>query len=551
MATLKVDPALAVVPAAIVARASTDRQGDTVDHQIQALTEWAKKLSGAESGEQFVIRQQHIFRDDGVSGYKVSLLERPAMKQFIHAVEHGEVRCLFIKGLSRFNRDESEAKMFLEWLDGKGVRVKSLEEGFDSRDKGGALALFHVHSFLARMESDKKSIAVKIGMREKAKKGQWKGGIPPYGFQYNPQRKKLEPMPQLRPVVVDIFELAGQGKGAAWIAHHFNERRKWAKADPRIWTVTLIQRILSRRAYVGDLIAGVHNYKYSRELEHSRSGGYLFGKKRRRLELIPEQEAIIVEDAHEPIVSRELFEHVQAHRRSRATEGLKQRKPPNARYPLTGIMVCGHCGGPMIHHGRNPERGYQYYTCATKLRKGLAVCNQQNVRADVLHETILLKLEEQFEAIRHDSEFWDYFRLSDNPVHRLERRLANLDSEIQQAANKIAQFVLAAEDFSESVRRVVTQQMEQQVRQLEAERTRLQKDLMRTGSDHDDLVQLQRDIKDVLEHGLLVQLDDTLALRKLFHQWIDKVTISEDPSPGRQRSKALAIRWRTDRLKAE
>jgi ATP-dependent exoDNAse (exonuclease V) beta subunit len=49
--------------------------------------EWAKKLSGGETGERFIIRQHHVFRDDGVSAYKVSLLERPAMKQFIHAVE--------------------------------------------------------------------------------------------------------------------------------------------------------------------------------------------------------------------------------------------------------------------------------------------------------------------------------------------------------------------------------------------------------------------------------------------------------------------------------
>lgn len=53
------------VESAIVARASTDHQGDAVDHQVLALMEWAKKLSRKESGERFVIRQHHVYRDDG------------------------------------------------------------------------------------------------------------------------------------------------------------------------------------------------------------------------------------------------------------------------------------------------------------------------------------------------------------------------------------------------------------------------------------------------------------------------------------------------------
>lgn len=551
MAVIKIDPSLVAVESAIVARASTDHQGDTLDHQVLALMEWAKKLSSQETGERFVIRQHHIYRDDGVSAYKVSLLERPAMKQFIQAVERGEVRCLFIKGLSRFNRDESEAKMFLEWLDGKGVRVKSLEEGFDSRDRGGALALFNVHSFLARMESDKKSISIKIGMREKAKKGQWKGGIPPYGYQYNPEAKKLEPIPHLKSIITEIYELAADGRGPVWIAHHFNKTRKWAQADPRLWNVTMIQRILTRRVYIGDLVAGVHSYRYSRELEQSRSGGYLFGKKRRKLELAPESEALVVENAHEPCVARELFEKVQHQLAGRKSDTLKKRNPPNSRHPLTGILICGVCGGPMIHHGRNTGRGYNYYTCANKFRKGIAVCNQENVRADTLHEMILLKLEEKFEGIRHEKEFWEHFKLSETSVTRLQRHLEALEGEIQQAGKKIAQFVLSAENFSEAVKAVVTRQLDEEVQRLEAEKKQLQKELLAKGSDQDDLAHMQREIEQVLQRGMQVDLKDTAALRKLFHQWVEQAILYNEPSSGLHKKKSLTIRWKMDRVRTE
>jgi len=85
--------------------------------------------------------------------------------------------------LSRASRDSTETMPmrapFFDALDGMGVRVMSLEEGFDSDDKGGAKNIFSIHSFLAQMESDKKLVAVKIGMQQKAEKGEWTGGIPP------------------------------------------------------------------------------------------------------------------------------------------------------------------------------------------------------------------------------------------------------------------------------------------------------------------------------------------------------------------------------------
>lgn len=535
-----------------MARASTDHQGDTVDNQIMALKEWARKLSSHDTGEQFIIRQQNVFRDDGVSAYKVSLLDRPAMKQFIQAVDHGKVRCLFIKGLSRFNRDESEAKMFLEWLDGKGVRVKSLEEGFDSRDKGSALALFSVHSFLARMESDRKSISVKIGMREKAKKGQWKGGIPPYGYHYNPQTKKLEPIPHLAPIIMDIYELAGAGRGPGWIAHHFNATRKWAAADPQVWSVTKIQRLLARRVYVGDIVAGVHSYRYTRDLEQSRSGNYLFGKKRRRLEKRSEDEAVVVENAHEAIVPRELFDRVQKLRTSRSHEALRKRQTPNAKYPLTGLLVCGLCGGAMIHHGRNSEKNYQYYSCVSKIRKGIAICNQRNVRADSLHEIILLKLEEKFEGIRHLQEFWNHFKIVETSAMQLQRRLEAVESEIAETSKRVASFVLSAENLSEAVKAVVTKQLDGEVRRLEAEKKRLKKELLARNSDQNDLARLQREVERVLRDGLKgVELHDTPALRKLFHQWIEQVKLHTDLSRVRHQKRTLEIRWKTGRKQVE
>lgn len=546
MTALRPDPAVETVDSALIARASTDHQGDTCEHQIMALQAWAKHLSGANSGERFVIRPQHVFVDDGVSAWKESILERPGVKRFIEAVERGEVQCLFIKGLSRFNRDDAEAKMFFEWLDGKGVRVKSLEEGFDSREKGGAMAIFHVHSFLARMESDKKSIAVKIGMREKMKKGEWKGGIPPYGFRYNPAVKKLEPIDALRPIVEEIWELAAEGKGPVWIAHHFNQTRKWAHVDPRIWFGTAVQRLLTRQVYVGDLVCGIHTYKYTRTLEKSRSGSYLFGKKKRILEMAPE-DAIVVENAHQGIISRPLFERVQEQLKRRKREPLQTRKPPNARYPLTGILVCGHCAGPMIHHGRNLGKGYRYYTCANKLRKGKAVCDQENVRSDYLHELVLLSLEQKLEAVQSDTHFWDKWKTVERSMANHGRRVAEIDAEIGLAADNLADFLVKTPNLSDSVRDLVALRAEQKIQKLQAEKTKLHKELDGVSSGQEEVIRLQRDIDELCRKGLQFGPDASAEdLRELFQKWVQRITLHNVKTSGLHRQKDVKIEWKID-----
>jgi len=535
-----------VINTAIISRASTDHQGDTCEHQIMALQTWAKKLSGQTPGQHFLIQPQHIFVDQGVSAWKESILERPAVKDFLRAVELGEVRCLFIKGISRFNRDDADARAFFDALDGMGVRVKSLEEGFDSLDKGGAKNIFSIHSFLAQMESDKKSIAVKIGMQQKAKKGEWTGGIPPYGFQYNSAYKRLEPIDKLKPLILDIWELAAAGRGPSWIAHHLNERRRWADLDPRTWTTTMIQRMLGRVVYVGDSLCGIHNYKYSRTLERSRTGGYLFGKKKRILELAPE-EAILVEDAHPGIVSRLLFQQVQQQMELRKRASLLGRRSPNARYPLTGLLFCGCCSGPMIHHGRNRAKGYQYYTCANRLRKGRAVCTQGNVRSDALHELILLVLEERLTTIGKGCNFWAAYKSVARSTTAHLRRLQEIDAEVEQSASNVTQLLTKTPNLSDTLRDLVSQQADQAIKRLQAEKVTLLHELDELALGSEDLTQLERDVDDLWGSDTPLHISSVdEALRELFHQWLKAITLCNGRSPGATRKKDLRMEWKID-----
>lgn len=529
------------LPCAILARISqeTVRQGDSLEHQVMALREWARTLSNQQV--EYVIR--HVFQDDGISGWSHSILERPAMQKLIQVVERGEVKVVFIKGLSRFNRDDAEARMFFEWLDGQGIRLLSLEEGFDSAERGSAMAIFQIHSFLSRMESDRKSIAVKIAMRQKATKGEWKGGIPPYGFDYDPVTKRLRPIDKLRPVILDIFAMAAEGIGAGRIARHLNETRKWAHLDDRVWTINLIRRMLTRRAYVGDLVQGRVEYRYTRTLESTVTGGRAFGRKRRKMQVRPESEVTVVENAHEGIVPRDLFERVQEQLRRRARPGFQPHQP-NARHPLTGLLVCGRCGSPMIHHGRNASRGFNYYTCTTKFRKGVACCNQRNVRADRLHALILSRLEERWRHLPGPEQFWSRYVPREGNRSALSRRLAEVQRQLTAAQERLAKILVDADLSDAAVRTRAAQAMAERIRSLEAERDRLAAELQSAERGPDRWDSLEREVEALVRTGLRFDPADRALLRRLFHRWIRRVILRHDDAGGGKERLLVTIEYR-------
>ena len=76
----------------------------------------------------------------------------------------------------------------------------------------------------------------------------------------------------------------------------------------------------------------------------------------------PEDEWIVIEDNHEPIVSKREFALVQR------IMGLDTRTSPSEDtvYPLSGLILCGDCGASMVKKVI-PVNGkeYHYYVCNT------------------------------------------------------------------------------------------------------------------------------------------------------------------------------------------
>ena len=170
-------------------------------------------------------------------------------------------------------------------------------------------------------------------------------------YGYNKDGKILVINEETAPVVQEIFELYSKSWGYQKIATHLNKKgiptpsqsRNFANAKQTAnWKAQHIVRILDDRRYIGDYVGGTTE-KLS------------FKSKKTRVK--SEEEWTIIENHHEAIIEKSLFEKVQKIRNKRKKEsekynnGFKFVDTDNNLY--SGIIYCGRCGRPMYKRKGN------------------------------------------------------------------------------------------------------------------------------------------------------------------------------------------------------
>lgn len=140
------------------------------------------------------------------------------------------------------------------------------------------------------------------------------------------------------------------------------------------WSGTTISRILKDRTYTGCLIQGkfrVISYKIHKQVK------------------TPENEWFVTPNAHEAIMSEEIFEEVQR-RLQRDTRTAPGRKEV---YLFSGFLQCADCKRAL--HRRTSKK-YVYYYCRTKQASKHA-CAKHSIRLDVLEKSVLTAIQKQIE----------------------------------------------------------------------------------------------------------------------------------------------------------
>src|SRR5262249_36058539 len=114
---------------------------------------------------------------------------------------------------------------------------------------------------------------------------------------------------------------------------------------------------------------------------------------------------LVIPDAHEPLVDRDLFERVQA--RLLKNQALVTPQRVGGAFVLNRLLVCGHCGSFMT--GVTGREG-RVYVCRGYLNHGLSLCHRNPIRERPLLKFLLRALRDTF--------------LDPENLHRLRQEMA-------------------------------------------------------------------------------------------------------------------------------
>ena len=498
--------------AGIYARQSkSNGQGETIDHQIKIIKEFASRMK-----EEIVFDDKFIYIDRQ-SGFKTTMLQRDAMKQMLDDIDMLDI--VFFKGISRFARDSSESISTAKRLIQKGIRVISIEENYDSNSNDETI--FQIHSVFAEHEARKISIRVALGNKQKAKDGQWTTSQPPFGYSKVKDIKDVDVSgrhPQsLYPnkdaeIVKTVFDLyVNHNYGSLKIVNYLAERGvKTANGNP-FYTLGII-RMLENEAYIGKIVYGKTRYELIDEDDAS--------KKTNKEINIKEEDWITCDDAHPPIVDKEIFKKAQQILRAKSSK-CKGRQFNNARHPLVGILRCGKCNSTMICHKRTAKlvggnKVYRYYICNSYFRKGKHACSQQSLRADELEKRIYNEIAEQIKLCDFDS--GDYIQY--NPVDDIKKRIVIVDIEIEKNVKESRFLLENREMYDIETFKEINNKLKEDIVNLRKQKEELKQELK-----FGDSILSDEDLESKYKEFINLDLTDLPTVRTRFHEWINEITV--------------------------
>ena len=335
-----------MIKVASYCRVSTDKddQANSFESQQRYFKEYIDRQPDWELYE--------IYADKGITG--TSTKKRVKFNQMINDAHMGKFNIIITKEVSRFSRNILDTISYTRELKALGVYVIFLNDGIATSDADAELKLSIMGS-LAQEESRKTSARVKWGQARRMEQGIVFGRSM---LGYDVKDGKMTINSEGAEIVKLIFHKYGnEKKGTSVIARELREAGYKSYTGNTKWSNTHIIKILKNEKYVGDLVQKktiTPDY-----LTHAKK--YNHG----------EEDLIIIENHHEPIIDRDLWNLVQEELAKRNLNG-NYGKGHSNRYVFSGKIKCGECGASFVSRQRKRKDGstYKRWGCITAANEG-------------------------------------------------------------------------------------------------------------------------------------------------------------------------------------
>ena len=338
-------------------------------------------------------REHHLFPvefyiDDGYTGLNFN---RPDFQRMIDDIALGKIGTVITKDLSRLGRDHIQTGQYAEiYFPTHKVHYIAINDGFDSENQQSTIYA-SLKTAINEFYSRDTSVKIKASFRARAKEGKHHSVVPPYGYLKDPADKNnLIPDPETAPYIVKIYDLVLQGWGNHRIRDYLRETkvpcpswihhvRGWLKKDQMfpteesryIWRPDTLRNIIRNPVYCGDLAYGKSETIFKTK-KHPKTD---------------ESKWIIVQDTHEGLVSRNVWE------RANQLVAIKRQdyknNGQNSANLFNGILKCADCGKALTRrkYGSNCDR--MIYVCTSYTTYGVHRCSQHKVFEDDIKAVVL------------------------------------------------------------------------------------------------------------------------------------------------------------------
>lgn len=465
---------------AIYIRVSTDRQEElSPDAQRRLILDYAKK-------NDIIISEDYIYTE-AISGRHAD--KRPQFQRMIATAkaEDHPIDVILVWKFSRFARNQEESIVYKSLLKKQcNVDVVSISEPLIDGPFGSLIE--RIIEWMDEYYSIRLSGEVMRGMTEKALRGGYQAK-PPLGYRYNgPGTVPTIAEPEADTIRYIFHQYADAGVDRTTIARRLNDMgRRTLRGN--LFEKRNIEYILRNPFYIGKIRWNRAPHSSDREN--------------------PEDQIIVSDGAHSPIVAPETFERAKSRLASERRQN-KARSVSACRHWLSGIVHCAVCGASLSYS--QSAGGFQCWRYGKGFHKESCYISEKKLVKAVL------------DGIREfiDGKDFDYDYIppkapaSAGRIELLRDELRRIDVREDRIRAAYENGIDTLEEYGANKRRLQADR-EHIVEEIEKE---LEKEKSRPVPSKDEVLGRMRTIYDVLADDSVDHISKGNCLRELFSEII-------------------------------
>ncbi|NHN34835.1 recombinase family protein [Paenibacillus agricola] len=483
-------------------RVSTDseEQRESYENQVRHYTQHIEGNSNWDLVD--------IYADEGISGTNTK--DRVQFKRMIEDARAGKIDLILTKSISRFSRNTMDLLKYVRELKSLGIAVLFEKENINTLESSGEVFLT-IFSSIAQDESRNISENSKWGIQKGFANGKVHCNTTRF-LGYDKDKEGELIINESEAVIVRrIYEEYLEGKSYQAIATGLMKDEIQTVTGNVKWWDSTITIILTNEKYYGALLQQktitVDFLSHKRVKNHGQEQKYL------------------IEDNHDPIISKEMFELVQKEKERRAyLKGniMGDRKKYSSKYALSGKVFCGCCNANFKRRTWNSNNISKkvVWQCRTYVNEGKEACDAKAVDEYVLQDAFVRVFNRMHEnkdgfirTLNANIEAILSKREGHESLIKVEQSIEQLKSDLKGLVN-----LKLRDNIDEIVYNEENTRISSELDKLRQKKAMLEKDM-------DQKAQIESRVNEIIQvmnarQDLLEQFDDDI-----FNALVEKITI--------------------------